>query len=788
MLLVQASAECPSPTDAFEQIRARGQLKRLAALALFILLLLFASSAITYSLPASPYPTTHVEGSVSINGTETGEFGTGALDTLQLTFEAQGPLSFEFRNMSSLCATVSLNGCPDKVGGIVGSANISGTFSGTDTVYSGTGFGDFTPSGCVSENGTTFTSVNSNVGGFENASGFYIMLTVFPAGLNLVLPVCGEAPLSERSPQAVASFVVLYAPIELTAGFSSDAGSFVKNSDFCTSWMTASCQESWSVKIDFASVVGPSSTTSTSSSSTTPSTTSSTPVSTSTTAVMSSTEATSSAGTSSSLPSCPPSGSSEEAICPSVPIGGVQSLQGSAEVANGLTGTLEDAGAVNLGDVVTVGGGGSVAGMKCIGGGQCDTQLEANTIAVFEGIWYNPLSGVQVGPDESSSPTVGQWFDSIKSSSNVFSFFSDVVREGYLSEQGFSVTEYAGGKLASETVQGAIIEGISQGSLHVAETEANGINDAIFGDPTAVVVPTGTEFTFSSEPNGTTTQVFSGSVLVMSLATGQTATVDAGQELFIPADSSQAGAQNLAESVQSFDPSSVAHWWVSASSPTLPGVLGIPLLWGAVIVLAVIAVSVSFVSSRRVSPRTAAKSNLPYVRPGRSGSLGRGILLGVVLLPILTILYTLSGPALGTTVGPPSAFLLFLLAAGFAAGVVARGAKRGAVGGYAAGVLGILLVTFAGFPITFTSSVTTYSSLDGLLGFAGATAILCAFGGVVGGAVRRRSPKLITAPPRVLAPSSPQSFRHLDARFCPNCGNEFKPGEKFCRYCGSSLG
>lgn len=47
------------------------------------------------------------------------------------------------------------------------------------------------------------------------------------------------------------------------------------------------------------------------------------------------------------------------------------------------------------------------------------------------------------------------------------------------------------------------------------------------------------------------------------------------------------------------------------------------------------------------------------------------------------------------------------------------------------------------------------------------------------------TPQQVVAPQRVTAPR-PAPGR-MSPRFCPNCGNEFSPGTKFCCYCGAKL-
>jgi hypothetical protein len=295
------------------------------------------------------------------------------------------------------------------------------------------------------------------------------------------------------------------------------------------------------------------------------------------------------------------------------------------------------------------------------------------------------------------------------------------------------------------------------------------------------------EFSVYSAANGTTVHDLEGYVLVDSFATGQILNMTSGQELFVPDNQTQAKTQNLAASVQTLDTASVDRWWVNPPSSTLPSVLVNPQMWDVVIVVAAVVLAASFVSSRRVGARIASGTNQPYAYK-LTGSMGRGILLGAVLFPLLALSYASVAPSTGSTLDPNVAYFGILLVAAFAAGAVSRGARRGAGAGYVGGVLGISLAALTGLKsTTIPSPSNSLVSLVGLVVFAGVLAIPGAFGGMIGGAVRRRRPRASRSPVRPSRSYPMAQPAGKPARFCPNCGREFSPGTRFCRYCGSGV-
>ncbi len=111
---------------------------------------------------------------------------------------------------------------------------------------------------------------------------------------------------------------------------------------------------------------------------------------------------------------------------------------------------------------------------------------------------------------------------------------------------------------------------LKENTLHKANWEAD-----ILSSPQVGVLLKGTNVTMNVTGNGTTLTVFTGSVLVDSLAvngpTLKYITLNAGQQLFVPSNSIQANQQNLTSSVKTFTLSTTSTIYQSTNS-TAPSI------------------------------------------------------------------------------------------------------------------------------------------------------------------------------------------------------------------------
>ena len=147
---------------------------------------------------------------------------------------------------------------------------------------------------------------------------------------------------------------------------------------------------------------------------------------------------------------------------------------------------------------------------------------------------------------------------------------------------------------------------VANGYMHYKNDA--GSPHAFCGETTDVVAcDQNTEYIMSANESGTDIKDMSGSMVVASVATGQYITLEANQELFVPGNSTLAASQNLAGSVQTFDPNSVDQWWLSsgASVSTSPPATSIFAYLDNVWVWVILAGILGFIAS--VSVRAARR-------------------------------------------------------------------------------------------------------------------------------------------------------------------------------------
>jgi hypothetical protein len=102
------------------------------------------------------------------------------------------------------------------------------------------------------------------------------------------------------------------------------------------------------------------------------------------------------------------------------------------------------------------------------------------------------------------------------------------------------------------------------------------------------------------------------------MASGQFANVTAGQEVFIPSNTTDAAQQNLGSSIQSFNASSLNQWWNAPNATAQGTILGIPweYLLSGVAVASILVVAAVYVTRGR--SRQAA----PAVKPSTVSNIG----------------------------------------------------------------------------------------------------------------------------------------------------------------------
>jgi hypothetical protein len=544
-------------------------------------------------------PTITVTGTMSIQLKQT--YGD-AEDTLT----GQGTFGFIFVNQTTVCYSISDCGSPPSTapytGAIVnGSYDIGGTFTSQGTTSYGSSYA------CTWGASVQVSSSGGIAQGWQNSSGIFLSVNMgFEPGLVTTAQCTGGTTTSIN--ESVGIYSVGFAPIDLVQGFSTNLGPWVSLGD-------GSASQSGTLEVDFTSLVlSPGSFPG--SSSTTTATTTSLETKTSGTSIAATSSKVESTSEATSTSTCLTVGALGEGLCPPAPIADLTAPADSS-VTNVITGASETS-EVYIGDLIDVGNG--VADLSCIGKGVCSTQLEAHTVAALLVAYpqdeSNPGGPVAIGPDPASNPDLHAMYEALSTSQEFGSFWSKAVGEGFVTPEPLS--EYyqnALGEFALEHVAGVVIDAVGFGAIHVLEKEGNQYLNDVFDQgidlaPGLAVVHTGTEFTINAMLNGSSVQVFSGSVIAMSLTTGQITTVGAGSQLFVPSNPAQASSQNLSSSVESFNPSTALHWWSTSG--------GIPSFFLYGVGAAVVAGAVAFVYVMRKNPVRRASATVGQAKVNRT--------------------------------------------------------------------------------------------------------------------------------------------------------------------------
>jgi len=249
---------------------------------------------------------------------------------------------------------------------------------------------------------------------------------------------------------------------------------------------------------------------------------------------------------------------------------GVAVYSGGLTAVNGETGSPTSTSSLSPGDIVQTSANGVVA-IGCPNPSNCPAGTAPVTIGAGTTVALLRAEGttddVVITPDDStfcaSVNTAAQdagssFLMSVKEALGFGDTMSDIISKG-LAQPPLE-------EVAQEHIVGLVDDLLIEGAIHSIKTQSSALINYMTGTPDAVVADPVGEYTVYVSNLGTSVEVYSGSIPVESLTTGQLVLVNASEDVFIPRDPTEASVQNLTQSVEPFNTASLSQWWMTATT------------------------------------------------------------------------------------------------------------------------------------------------------------------------------------------------------------------------------